>query len=55
MSFGRIFLIPHIQGMMSATDEGTKAMQMINILKNISMAGGALAYAALAKDARYVS
>lgn len=50
-----LFLIPHIQGMMSATDEGTKAMQMINILKNISMAGGALACAALAKDSRYIS
>lgn len=50
-----LFLIPHVQGMMNATDEGTKAMQMINILKNISMAGGALAYAALAKDGRYVS
>lgn len=50
-----LFLIPHVQGMMSATDEGTKAMQMINILKNISMAGGALVCAALAKDSRYVS
>ena len=28
-----LFLIPHIHGMMSAADEGTKAMQMINILK----------------------
>ena len=50
-----LFLIPHVQGMMSAADEGTKAMQMINILKNISMAGGALACAALAKDSRYIS
>ncbi len=50
-----LFLIPHVQGMMSATDEGTKAMQLINILKNISMAGGALVCATLAKDNRYVS
>lgn len=50
-----LFLIPHVQGMMSATDEGTKAMQLINILKNISMAGGALVCATLAKDSRYVS
>ena len=50
-----LFLIPHIQGMMSATDEGTKAMQMINILKNLSMARGALVCAALAKDSRYIS
>ena len=50
-----LFLIPHVQGMMSAPDEGTKAMQLINILKNISMAGGALVCATLAKDNRYVS
>ena len=39
-----LFMIPHIQ--MLADDQ----MQMANILKNLSLAGGALGYAAMAKD-----
>ncbi len=39
-----LFIIPHAQNM--ANDEG----EMINILKNVALAGGALLYAAQAKD-----
>ncbi len=39
-----LFCIPHVQGL---SEDPT---QMINILKNISLAGGALMYASQAKD-----
>lgn len=43
-----LFIIPHAQKM--ATDQ----MELINILKNIAMAGGAFLYASSVKDDAYV-
>ncbi|MBK9735822.1 MAG: hypothetical protein IPO92_12975 [Saprospiraceae bacterium] len=43
-----LFIIPHAQ--MLSTDES----QISNILKNISIAGGAFLYASMAKDSTYV-
>lgn len=50
-----LFLIPHVQIMMSAADETAKSAEMVQMLKNICIAGGALAYAALAKDSTHAS
>jgi uncharacterized membrane protein len=43
-----LFIIPHAQ-MMSEDP-----MQLPNILKNISLAGGAFMYASIAKDSTYI-
>ncbi len=39
-----LFIIPHAQGM------SENPMEMVNILKNLALAGGALMYASMAKD-----
>lgn len=43
-----LFIIPHAQNLAS------NEMEMINILKNIALAGGAFLYASVAKDSTYV-
>ena len=44
-----LFIIPHAQGL------AENPMEMGNILKNIALAGGALGYAASAKDSSIIS
>jgi putative oxidoreductase len=43
-----LFIWPHAQGMSS------NEMELLNVLKNIAMAGGAFMCASLAKDSTYV-
>ncbi len=43
-----LFILPHAQNL------STNDMEMINILKNIALAGGAFLYASVAKDSTYV-
>lgn len=44
-----LFILPHAQNLAS------NEMEMINILKNIALAGGAFLYASMAKDNTYVN
>jgi uncharacterized membrane protein len=44
-----LFIIPHAKNL------STNDMEMINILKNIALAGGAFMYASMAKDNTYVN
>lgn len=44
-----LFMIPHFQNM------GNNEAELFNILKNISLAGGALLYASQAKDNSYIN
>lgn len=43
-----LFIIPHAKNL------STNDMEMINILKNIALAGGAFMYASMARDNSYV-
>lgn len=43
-----LFIIPHAQNLAS------NDMELINILKNVALAGGALLYASTAKDNSYI-
>jgi putative oxidoreductase len=43
-----LFILPHAQNLAS------NEMEMINILKNIALAGGAFMYASIAKDSTYI-
>lgn len=40
----------HLPGVMNAADEGAMAMSMTSLLKDVALTGGALMYAAMAKD-----
>ncbi|MBK6362047.1 MAG: DoxX family protein [Saprospiraceae bacterium] len=44
-----LFLIPHFQNL------STNEAELFNILKNVSLAGGALLYASIAKDNSYIN
>jgi len=43
-----LFIIPHAQNL------ATNDMEMLNILKNLALAGGAFMYAKMAKDNSYI-
>lgn len=43
-----LFIIPHAQNL------AENSMEMINILKNVALAGGAFMYAQMAKDNAYI-
>ena len=50
-----LFILPHFSNMSNAADEGAKATELISILKNIALAGGAFMCASLAKDSTYIN
>jgi uncharacterized membrane protein len=43
-----LFILPHAQNL------STNSMELINILKNVALAGGAFMYASMAKDSTYI-